>query len=56
MFSSRAEDVRITWGEIGYTKNISRNKMALIERAIAVRYLAQEINFDRMSEVVWNYG
>lgn len=55
VFCSRAEDIRITWGEIGSTKNISRNKIALIERAIAMKYLAQEINLDRMSEATWSH-
>lgn len=38
-FTVRGEDIRLTWGQLGGTQNIHRNKLAVIERSIVLRYL-----------------
>lgn len=52
-FTAQEEGVRLTGGQIGLTKNISRNRLALIERAIALRYIAPRL-LPSMSMVKWN--
>lgn len=54
-FTVRGEDIVLTWGQMGWTSNIVRNKLALIERAIALRYIAPQLE-PALSEVKWQYG
>lgn len=53
-FTVRDEDIRLTWGKVGWTMNVSRNKLALIERAIALKYIAAQLK-PSLSEVSWHY-
>lgn len=55
-FIVRGEDVRITWGQIGLTKDIHRNKLALIERAIALRHIKSLIEAEPICTGRWNHG
>lgn len=42
-FTVHSSDVILTWGEMGRAKDISRNKLALIERAITKNYIAPQL-------------
>jgi hypothetical protein len=52
---ARVEDICITWGEVGFAKNITRNKLALIERAIAKHHIGSQLS-KPLSEVKWFYA
>jgi hypothetical protein len=52
----RAEDVRLTWGKLGWTPNITRNRLALIERAIALKHIGPQLNNSTLSTTGWQYG
>lgn len=56
IFTVRGEDIRITWGKIGLTNNINRNKLAIIERIIALRYLKSIVEDNPVSIGSWRYG
>ncbi|XHX78503.1 MAG: hypothetical protein RBJ76_00755 [Stenomitos frigidus ULC029] len=53
--SVRAEDVRLTWGKYALTPNITRNKLALIERAIALKHIAPQLK-DGLCKTEWHHG
>ena len=55
-FVVRGEDIHITWGNILLTKNIHRNKSAVIERALALGYIKPKIESEPLSKVSWNYA
>ncbi len=55
-FTARGEDIRITWGELGLTKNIHRNKLAVIERAIVLRYLKPLLETEPLCIGSWHHG
>ncbi|MBD2067346.1 hypothetical protein H6F93_07355 [Leptolyngbya sp. FACHB-671] len=55
-FTVRGDDVEITWGQIGQVKNINRNKLALIERAIALRYLKPMVEASPICQGRWQHG
>ena len=55
-FTARGEDIRLTWGELGLTKNIHRNKLAVIERAIVLRYLKPLLEIEPLCEGSWHHG
>ncbi len=55
-FTTRGEDIRITWGELGLTKNIHRNKLAVIERAITLRYLKPLLEAEPLCQGSWHHG
>lgn len=52
-FTARGEDIRLTWGELGLTQNIHRNKLAVIERAIVLRYFKSLVESKPLCEVTW---
>ncbi|MDA0673151.1 MAG: hypothetical protein O3C67_05525 [Cyanobacteria bacterium] len=52
-FTARGEDIRITWGEVGLTKNIHRNKLAVIERAIVLHYLKPLLESQPLCQGRW---
>ncbi len=39
-FTASKEDISLTAGQLGWTKDLSRNKMAIIERSIAIKIIA----------------
>jgi hypothetical protein len=51
----RAEDIRLTWGKFGWTPNITRNRLALIERAIALKHIGPQLA-GGLSTTRWYYG
>lgn len=55
-FTVRGEDVLITWGQVGSVKNIHRNKLALIERAIALRYIKPMVEAAPICQGRWIHG
>jgi hypothetical protein len=55
-FSARSEDAFLSWGQVAFTPNITRNKLAAIERAIALRYIKYVLQESPLSEIRWNYG
>lgn len=55
-FTVRGEDVKITWGQIGQASNINRNKLAVIERAIALRYIKPMVEASPLCEGRWRHG
>jgi len=55
-FTARGEDIRITWGKLGLTQDIHRNKLAVIERAIALRYLKPLVEAEPICQGRWKYG
>lgn len=55
-FMVRGEDVQITWGRIGQVENIHRNKLAVIERAIALRYIKQMVESAPICQGRWRHG
>jgi hypothetical protein len=55
-FMVRGEDVQITWGRIGQVENIQRNKLALIERAIALRYIKPIVESAPICQGRWRHG
>ena len=56
VFTVRGEDIQITWGQIGGTENIHRNKLAIIERGIVLRYLRPLIQDSPICEWRESYG
>ena len=55
-FRVRGEDIRLTWSKVGPTQNLARNKIAIIERALALRYIKPQLESCSLSEVSWRYG
>lgn len=55
-FTARGEDIRITWGKLGMTADIHRNKLAVIERAIALRYLKPLVEDEPICKGSWQHG
>ncbi|MEO1146526.1 MAG: hypothetical protein AAFY26_13150 [Cyanobacteria bacterium J06638_22] len=55
-FTARGEDIRITWGKLGMTADIHRNKLAMIERAIALRYLKPLVESEPICQGRWQRG
>lgn len=55
-FIVRGEDVRLTWGRMGQVENIHRNKLALIERAIALHYIKPVIESAPICQGRWSHG
>ena len=55
-FRVRGEDIRLTWSKVGPSQNLDRNKIALIERALALRYISPQLESGSLSEVSWRYG
>ncbi len=55
-FDIDATDVELTWGDVVYTKNITQNKLAMIERIIALKYIREQLNSQPLSEVRWQHG
>lgn len=55
-FTARGEDLRLTWGELGLTKNIHRNKLAVIERVIVLRYLKPLLEMEPLCKGIWQHG
>lgn len=55
-FKVRSEDIQLTWGRMGLTKDIIRNKLAVIERALALRYIGPQLESVPVSEVRWHHG
>lgn len=54
-FTARGEDIQITWGELGLVKDIHRNILAVIERAIVRRYLKLLIE-EPLCKGSWQHG
>lgn len=48
----RGEDIVISWGKVLLTNDITNNKLAVIERAIALRHIKPMLN-GPLSEVKW---
>jgi len=48
------EDIRLTEGQFGWIKDITKNKWAVIERAIAFKIVANQLQ-PNISEVTWCY-
>lgn len=55
-FEVRSEDIQLTWGRFFLTPNIHRNKSAIIERALALKYIKPIIESAPLSEVRWQDG
>jgi hypothetical protein len=55
-FTVRGDDVQITWGQIGQVKNIHRNRLAVIERAIALRYIKPIVEAAPICQGRWIHG
>jgi len=55
-FLVRAEDVLLTWGEWGLANNITRNKLALIERAIVRNYIQPLVASEALCQARWEDG
>lgn len=55
-FTVRGEDVQITWGRIGQVENIHRNKLAVIERFIALRYIKTLVEPTPICQGKWRHG
>ena len=55
-FTVRPEDVQITWGQMGRVKNIHRNKLALIERGVALRYIKPLVESSSLCAARWQHG
>ncbi|MBE9182421.1 hypothetical protein IQ268_28130 [Oculatella sp. LEGE 06141] len=55
-FTVRGDDVQITWGQIGQVENIHRNRLALIERAIALRYIKPMVESAPICQGRWKHG
>ncbi|MBD1995091.1 hypothetical protein H6G00_00415 [Leptolyngbya sp. FACHB-541] len=55
-FTVRGEDVQLTWGQIGLAKDIHRNKLALLERAIALRYIKPMVESAPICQGRWRHG
>lgn len=55
-FTARGEDIRITWGELGMTRNIHRNKLAAIERAIALKHIKNKLGEKPLCKGSWHHG
>lgn len=50
----RPGDIQITWGQVAWTEDITRNKSALIELAIAKSIIKSQLNGESsLSSVVW---
>jgi len=54
-FEASPDDVRLTWGEVMWTKDITRTKLAVIERAIVLKCIKPQLK-QPMSEVRWQHG
>lgn len=55
-FRVRGEDIYLTWGNIWHTKDVIRNKSAVIERALTLRYIGRQLEKSgSLSEVRWQY-
>lgn len=52
--SARPGDVHITWGQVIWTQDITRNKIALIERAIAKQELNRRLD-PSLSTLIWEW-
>jgi hypothetical protein len=55
-FTVRGEDIQITWGQIGMAQNIHRNRSAVIERAIALRYIKPMVEASPLCTGRWRHG
>lgn len=55
-FKVRGEDIRLTWSKFGPSQKLTRNKIVLIERALALRYIKPQLEASSLSEVSWQYG
>jgi len=55
-FTVRGDDIQITWGKIGGVENITRNKLAVIERFIALRHIKPLIEAEPICQGGWKYG
>lgn len=55
-FTVRGDDIRLTWGKYGLTNDIHQNKLAVIERAIVVRYLKPLIEAEPICSGRWQHG
>ena len=55
-FIVRGDDIQITWGRIGQVDNIHRNKLAVIERAIALRYIKPMVESAPICQGRWRHG
>lgn len=55
-FTVRGEDIQITWGKLALTKDIHRNKLAVIERAIVLRYLKPLVEASPICQGRWQHG
>jgi hypothetical protein len=54
-FTVRGDDVQLTWGQVGQAKNIHRNKRAVIERAIALRYIKPMVESTPICHGRWRH-
>ncbi len=55
-FKVRGEDIRLTWSKFGPSQKLTRNKIVLIERALALKYIKPQLESSSLSEVSWQYG
>ncbi|MEP0911807.1 hypothetical protein NDI45_12875 [Leptolyngbya sp. GB1-A1] len=55
-FTVRGEDIRITWGKLGLVNDIHRNKLAVIERAIALRCIKSMVESTPICQGRWRHG
>jgi hypothetical protein len=55
-FVVRAEDVLLTWGELGMVSDITRNKLAVIERAIVKHCIKPLVASDALCQARWENG
>jgi hypothetical protein len=54
VLSTRPGDIHITWGQVGWTQDITRNKLALIELAIAKQEINRRLE-PLLSTSVWEW-
>lgn len=55
-FVVHGDDIELTGGQFGMATNIHRNKLALIERAIALRYIKPMVEAAPICQGRWRHG
>lgn len=55
-FTVRGEDIQITWGQMGAVQNIHRNRLAVIERLLTLRYIKPLVEASALCEWRCQHG
>ena len=54
-FWAQREDIRLNFAKVNIPQGINRNKLAVIERVLALQYIGPYIESNPLSEIGWNY-